>query len=53
MDNLHELNGDELHEIDGGSELSEALCWLFGAMFICPGVMARSGAAGHEIMGTK
>lgn len=48
-----ELDEKALFEVQGGSAISDAVCWLLGAMFITPGKMAVDGAAGHEIMGSK
>ena len=53
MENLETLNKTELLLIEGGSKLSDAVCWLLGAMFACPAYMALNGAAAHEIMGSK
>jgi len=53
MENFQELSKKELFSIEGGSMLSDAICWLAGAMFACPGWMAMNGAAGHEVMGFK
>ena len=46
-----ELDEKTLLEEWGGSAISDAVCWFFGALFMTPGKMAVDGAAGHEIMG--
>lgn len=55
MDKIYfiELEEKQLIETDGGSPLSDAICYFFGMMFATPGKMATNGAAGHEIMGFK
>ena len=45
-----ELDEKTLLDVLGGSTLSDAVCWFFGALFITPGKMAVDGAAGHEVM---
>lgn len=48
-----ELDEKALLEVNGGSTLSEWICWLAGVMVFCPTSMAEKGVAGHEIMGSK
>lgn len=44
-ENLEEIDFVELQSINGGSWLSDAICWVAGAMFMTPGKMAVDGYA--------
>ena len=47
------MSMQEAITVNGGSEASRFLSWLGGVMFAMPSIMARNGAAGHEIMGSN
>ena len=47
------MSMQEAITVNGGSEASRFLLWLGGVMFAMPSIMARNGAAGHEIMGSN
>ena len=53
MENLQLLTEIELFSIEGGSGLSDAVCFILGLMFYAPYVMSEKGAAVHEILGSK
>jgi hypothetical protein len=50
---INELNSYELRLIEGGSQLSDAISFVLGAMFATPGWMANSGASALDIQGSK
>ena len=50
---VKQLSEKEILLIEGGSWLSDGICWLAGVMFSTPGYMAVNDAAAHQIMGFK
>jgi hypothetical protein len=50
---IYELNSSELRLIEGGSQLSDAISFIIGAMFATPGWMANNGASALDVQGSK